>query len=97
MPDVDMTSTFTDVDGNEKEASETYSILGMDTQYEVYEKVINKLSNHKHNISVIHPAINGNYLPLGVSLEDFHGIVWTGSLLNIYDQTLNIRSLHTFL
>ncbi len=73
------------VDGNEKEASETYSILGMDTQYEVYEKVINKLSNHKHNISVIHPAINGNYLPLGVSLEDFHGIVWTGSLLNIYD------------
>jgi len=62
----------------------------MDTQYDVYSKVINKLSNYKFNISVVHPAINNDYLPLGVSLDDFDGIAWTGSLLNIYDMSPSI-------
>ena len=78
------------VDGNEKEASDRYIKLGMDTQYDVYSKVINKLSNYKFNISVVHPAINNDYLPLGVSLDDFDGIAWTGSLLNIYDMSPSI-------
>ena len=29
-------------------------------------------------------------MPLGVSLDDFDGITWTGSLLNIYDMTPSI-------
>ena len=78
------------VDGNEEEASQRYTNLGMETQYQVYEKVINKLSNNKFNISTIHPAFKENYLPKGTSLEDFDGIVWTGSLLNIYDYTPSI-------
>ncbi|PPR44716.1 MAG: Gamma-glutamyl-L-1-hydroxyisopropylamide hydrolase [Alphaproteobacteria bacterium MarineAlpha5_Bin8] len=78
------------VDGNEEEASQRYTNLGMETQYQVYEKVINKLSNNKFNISTIHPAFKENYLPQGTSLEDFDGIVWTGSLLNIYDYTPSI-------
>jgi len=75
------------VDGNEKEASDHYIKLGMDTQYDVYSKVINKISNYEFNVSVIHPAITNDYLPLGTSLNDFDGIAWTGSLLNIYDMT----------
>ena len=73
------------VDGNEKAASEKYTSLGMDTQYEVYSKIINKLSNNQFNVSIAHPAFKSNYLPKGISLDDFDGIVWTGSLLNIYD------------
>ena len=73
------------VDGNEKDASEKYTNLGMDTQYEVYSKVIKKLTNNQFNISIIHPAFKSNYLPEGMNLDDFNGIVWTGSLLNIYD------------
>ena len=75
------------VDGNEKGASERYKKRGMATQYDVYSKVINKISNNEFNVSVIHPAITDDYLTNGLSLDDFDGIVWTGSLLNIYDMT----------
>ncbi|MBI28959.1 MAG: Gamma-glutamyl-L-1-hydroxyisopropylamide hydrolase [Alphaproteobacteria bacterium MarineAlpha5_Bin11] len=78
------------VDGNEKEASDRYIKLGMNTQYDVYSKVINKISNYECNVSVIHPAITDDFLPLGVSLDDFDGIAWTGSLLNIYDMSTSI-------
>jgi len=30
------------VDGNEKEASDRYTKLGMDTQFQVYEKILKK-------------------------------------------------------
>ena len=78
------------VDGNEKEASEKYTNLGMDTQYEVYKKVINNLSTNNLNITIVHPAVKNDYLPPGLSLEDFDGVAWTGSVLNIYDMTPSI-------
>jgi len=80
------------VDGNEREASERYTNLGMDTQYEVYKKVLKNLSTKNLNISIVHPAVKDDYLPLGVSLDDFDGVAWTGSLLNIYDMTLSIMN-----
>ncbi len=73
------------VDGNERDASEKYTNMGMDTQYEVYQKVLENLSTKKLNITVVHPAIKDEYLPIGINLDDFDGIAWTGSLLNIYD------------
>ncbi len=79
------------IDGNEESASQTYRKLNMDTQYEVYKKVINKLSKFKINISTIHPACNDDFIPLGLNLDDFDGIAWTGSLLNIYDGTPSIK------
>ena len=75
------------VDGNEREASSRYTNMGMDTQYEVYKKVLNSLSSENLNIQTIHPAISNNFLPKGISLDDFDGVAWTGSLLNIYDLT----------
>tara|TARA_B100001173_G_C15972333_1_gene540598 strand:+ start:55 stop:876 length:822 start_codon:yes stop_codon:yes gene_type:complete len=80
------------VDGNERDASEKYTNMGMDTQYEVYQKVLKNLSSNKLNISVIHPAIKDEYLPIGTSLDDFDGIAWTGSVLNIYDMTPSIKN-----
>ena len=73
------------IDGNEKNASNRYIEMGMPTQYEVYENVIKKLIQKDCNITILHPAHVDNYMPKGVSLSDFQGIVWTGSLLNIYD------------
>ncbi len=78
------------VDGNEIEASKRYTNMGMDTQYEVYKKVLEKLSKKNLNIFVVHPAVKDEYLPIGMSLDDFDGIAWTGSLLNIYDMTPSI-------
>ena len=73
------------VDGNEKKASDRYHQLQMPTQYEVYKQVLENLSKAKLNITTIHPACTSEYLIDGVNLDDFSGIVWTGSLLNIYD------------
>ena len=78
------------VDGNEKNASNSYVKLGMDTQYEVYSKILKKLSNNLLNITIVHPAVEDNFIPLGVNLDDFDGIAWTGSLLNIYDATPSV-------
>mgnify|MGYP001177165176 FL=1 len=80
------------VDGNEKDASKRYTDMGMDTQYEVYAKVLNSLSLNNINIQIIHPAISDNFLPEGISLDDFDGVAWTGSLLNIYDMTSSITN-----
>ena len=51
------------VDGNEKEASDRYTNLGMDTQFQVYEKILKKYSSSTINITTIHPAVHNNYLP----------------------------------
>ena len=73
------------VDGNEKKASYNYTQLQMPTQYEVYKQVLENLSKDKLNITTIHPACTSEYLIAGINLDDFDGVVWTGSLLNIYD------------
>ena len=82
-----MTLNILIVDGNEKKPSDNYVQLGMDTQYNVYSKILQKLEKDSLNITVIHPAINADFIPQGVSLDDFDGIAWTGSLLNIYEST----------
>ena len=78
------------VDGNEKEASDRYISLGMETQFEVYKNILKKNSNSKINVTIIHPAVHDEYLPLGSNLDDFDAVAWTGSLLNIYDETRSI-------
>ena len=80
------------VDGNEKEASDRYTKFGMDTQFQVYEKILKKYSSSTINITTIHPAVHNNYLPLGISLDDFEAVAWTGSLLNIYNMTKSITN-----
>jgi len=72
------------VDGNEKNASNKYIQIGMPTQYDIYYNVLKKLDKDC-KITTIHPACKKDYIPKGLNLDDFHGIVWTGSLLNIYD------------
>ncbi len=78
------------VDGNEKEASDRYIDMGMDTQFEVYKNILKKNTKTSINITTIHPAVYDEYLPKGVSLDDFDAIAWTGSLLNIYNETNSI-------
>ena len=73
------------IDGNEKASSKKYTEFGMLTQYEVYQEVLEKVSAYELNISIVHPTWGDDFLPLGTNLDDFDGIAWTGSILNIYD------------
>ncbi len=73
------------VDGNEKVSSKKYTEIGMLTQYEVYQEVLEKISAYELNISIVHPTWGDDFLPPGTNLDDFDGIAWTGSILNIYN------------
>ena len=50
-----------------------------------YTETLKSISSKPLEVVTIHPGKKEEYLPKGVSLEDFDGIVWTGSSLNIYD------------
>ncbi len=78
------------VDGNDQQSSNDYLNEGMNTQYTEYKKVLLELSKKKLNIEIIHPAWNDNFMRQGINLKDFDGIIWTGSVLNIYDMTSSI-------
>ena len=56
-------------------------------QCEEYNDVLNILAPLKLNIQVIHPAVKKDFLQSNINLDDFQGVAWTGSTLNIYDQT----------
>jgi len=60
--------------------------------FEHYSNTLTSLTNKKLEITTIHPGKKNDYLPLGTSLNDFDGIVWTGSSLNIYDLTPPIKN-----
>tara|TARA_Y100001970_G_scaffold276245_1_gene378664 strand:- start:374 stop:1204 length:831 start_codon:yes stop_codon:yes gene_type:complete len=79
------------VDGNEKSASDRYTEIGIQTQYEVYKAVLENLSDINLEIITIHPAHVNSFLPIGLKLDDFQGIVWTGSVLNIYEKKDSIN------
>ena len=59
--------------------------------FEHYAETLNKISKIPLKITTIHPGKKTDYLPKGVSLNDFDGIIWTGSSLNIYDSTDPIK------
>ena len=73
------------IDGNEKKSSDNYIKMGMPTQFEVYENILRNLIKKDCKISTLHPACRDSYIPNGISLDDYDGVVWTGSTLNIYD------------
>ena len=75
------------VDGNDKKSTEIYQKEGMNTQYEEYKNLLLFLSKKKLNIEIIHPTWNANFISKGINLSDFDGVIWTGSVLNIYDMT----------
>tara|TARA_B100001123_G_C15293770_1_gene1018392 strand:+ start:197 stop:1033 length:837 start_codon:yes stop_codon:yes gene_type:complete len=74
------------VDGNDKKSSDKLIKYGMNPQYKEYKNTLNLISS-KFNITTIHPAIYEDFLPSNISIDEFQGIVWTGSTLNIYDYT----------
>ena len=78
------------VDGNEQKNSEILQRRGIKPQYEEYSDALNTLAPTKLNIQVIHPAVKEDFLPVNTNLDDFHGVAWTGSTLNIYNNTLPI-------
>ncbi len=77
------------VEGNVKALRELTEINGALTQGELYKNTLNSLADDL-NCSIVCPSDEDAVLPMGNSLADYDGIVWTGSALNIYDDDVAI-------
>ena len=51
--------------------------------FEHFSNTLKSISTLPLEILTIHPGKKVDYLPNGISLNDFDGIVWTGRSLNI--------------
>lgn len=72
------------VEGNTREARDKTVASGALTQGDLYEKTLLALKGDMQ-CDIVCPADEGAALPSGKALENYDGIVWTGSSLNIYD------------
>ncbi len=72
------------VEGNTKEGRDMAIAAGSQTQSDLYEKTLLWLRPDAQCM-IVCPADADAILPKGADLEAFHGIIWTGSSLNIYE------------
>lgn len=78
-------------DGNTRETDETHVALGGNPTGEHYARVLRSLHNDIE-CTVLHPARPGGaVLPAGNGLGSFSGMTWTGSSLNVYNDTPAVR------
>tara|TARA_B100001939_G_scaffold109263_2_gene94406 strand:- start:4377 stop:5210 length:834 start_codon:yes stop_codon:yes gene_type:complete len=77
------------IEGNTAEARRQAEAAGLPSQSELYVSVLKSLRPDVA-CDIICPADGAAPLPAGMALEDYDGLVWTGSSLNIYDGTPEI-------
>lgn len=79
------------VDGNTRETDEKHISLGGNPTGEHYARVLTSLHDDLE-CTVLHPARPGGAeLPAGTDLGSFSGMAWTGSSLNVYDDSAAVR------
>lgn len=78
------------IEGNTASARAAANAAGLMSQSELYVATLHKLAPGV-DIEVICPTDPESQLPAGARLEDYDGIVWTGSSLNVYDRTPEIE------
>lgn len=78
------------VEGNAKAGRQAAHDAGEVTQSELFVATLRRL-RPAAVIEVVCPTEAENQLPAGAQLEDYDGIVWTGSALNVYDRTPEIE------
>lgn len=78
------------IEGNTGQARAAANEAGLMTQSALYVATLQKLAPGV-DTQVICPSDPESQLPSGAGLEDYDGIVWTGSSLNVYDRTPEIE------
>ncbi|MDC2970042.1 gamma-glutamyl-gamma-aminobutyrate hydrolase family protein [Candidatus Pelagibacter sp.] len=78
------------VEGNLKEENESFSAGGIKTHTESLKDSISYFTN-KLIIDVVNPSSDENINEVAKDLSKYHGMIWGGSSLNIYNDTPEIR------
>ena len=78
------------VEGNLKEENQSFSAGGIKTHTESLKDSISYFTN-KLIIDVVNPSSDENINEVAKDLGKYHGMIWGGSSLNIYNDTPEIR------
>ncbi len=78
------------VEGNLKEENQSFTEGGIKTHTESLKDSISYFTNDLE-IDVVNPSSDKNISEVAKDLEKFDGMIWGGSSLNIYNDTLEIR------
>ena len=78
------------VEGNLKEENQSFTEGGIKTHTESLKDSIGYFTNDLE-IDVVNPSSDKNISEVAKDLEKFDGMIWGGSSLNIYNDTLEIR------
>ena len=78
------------VEGNLKEENQSFTEGGIKTHTESLKDSISYFTNDLE-IDVVNPSSDKNISEVAKDLEKFDGLIWGGSSLNIYNDTLEIR------
>ena len=78
------------VEGNLKEENQSFTEGGIKTHTESLKESISYFTNDLE-IDVVNPSSDKNISEVAKGLEKFDGMIWGGSSLNIYNDTIEIR------
>ena len=78
------------VEGNLKEENQSFTEGGIKTHTESLKESISYFTNNLE-IDVVNPSSDKNISEVAKDLEKFDGLIWGGSSLNIYNDTVEIR------
>ena len=77
------------VEGNLREENKNFTDAGIPTHTDSLKESLSYL-NKKLNFDVVNPSSDKNIKPVMSKLPGYHGLIWGGSSLNIYNNTPEI-------
>ena len=84
------------VEGNLREENQSFSKVGIQTHTESLKDSLAYFTNEL-KFDVVNPSSDQNIELISDKLENYDGLIWGGSSLNIYDDTLEIRKQIEFM
>ncbi|MBD1135642.1 gamma-glutamyl-gamma-aminobutyrate hydrolase family protein [Pelagibacterales bacterium SAG-MED47] len=84
------------VEGNLREENKNFSKVGIQTHTESLKESLNYFSKDL-NFDVVNPSSDEDLESIKSKLPSYHGLIWGGSSLNIYNDTPEIRNQITFM
>ena len=77
------------VEGNLREENKNFIDVGIPTHTDSLKESLSYL-NKKLNFDVVNPSSDKNIKPVMSKLPSYHGLIWGGSSLNIYNNSPEI-------
>ena len=84
------------VEGNLREENQSFSKVGIQTHTESLKDSLAYFTNEL-NFDVVNPSSDQNIQLISDKLENYDGLIWGGSSLNIYDDTPEIKKQIEFM